>query len=296
LGWWGLLWAYKISFRDTDINEKGFRVVDAETNERLSVDVIPLEGTGTAGIIKVVGLSAGTDYSVKVEAFFEDKDSSFSEPFPFKTKGDSIGVKAATDLKVWRVRETTALLAFKDNSSDEIRYDIRHNRNGRVLATGSAVEGQDGYAAIKLRNLLPGITIPVVIETVHDHDSKIILSKEYNITTKGEAEEGSKAVVSVEETTENSVTFSFRFSEEPHIGGDSNDMHPALDVKIHNMKTEEIIENIEYIYDNFLTNYHSKITGLNPNTEYTFAVETVYEDGTPLTLSESFTFRTKPSN
>lgn len=393
----------KISFRDTDINEKGFRIVDADTNARLSIDVIPLEGTGTAGIIKVVGLSAGTDYSVKVEAFFEDAESNFSEPFDFKTNGESnddditadnvatdlqswrvaetsvkisfkdnddkeeyfriivtsgssgsrhielsplegtgkfgigkvtgltpgttytfrvhnidsyrydmglgtipidFGISksitvttkgeapsAATDLKAWRVRETTALLAFKDNSSDEIRYDIRHNRNGRVLATGSSIAGQGGYAAIKLRNLLPGITTPVVIETVHD--GEMILSEEYNITTKGEAEEGSTADVLMEGTTENSVNFSFRFDEEAHIGGDSNDRHPAVGVKIHNMKTNKIVENVNYTYDNMETKYRTEITGLNSNTEYTFTVETVYNDGTPLTLSEPFTFRTK---
>ena len=76
----------KISFVDNAQGESGFRYINEATGEQLGNSLPAVNGTGTATIGTIRGLTAGTTYRVHVETLFNDgRAVATSEAIEFTT-------------------------------------------------------------------------------------------------------------------------------------------------------------------------------------------------------------------
>ena len=75
----------RISFRDNANDETGFRFINADTGEQMGNNLPATEGTGTASIGQINGLTSDTTYSVQVQTLFNGRTPATSEPITFTT-------------------------------------------------------------------------------------------------------------------------------------------------------------------------------------------------------------------
>ncbi len=295
----------KISFRDTDTNEKGFRVVDADTNARLSIDVSPLEGVGKSGIVKLVGLSKGTDYSIKVETFFDDKESTFSEPFRFKTKGESSNNdddtnldKVATDLQSWNVKETSVKISFKDHDDEEEFFQIF----ARDVSTNKtyfsrhipALADVGKFGIGKVSGLTPGTTYQFNVYNIRDYNelgddmlNDYGMSKPIMVTTKGETPDIPTVI-----DTSVSLTSNIDASALIRFRADTRAINRYKYFIIRNAQTNEILDVAKEEERTAYLGYY--VYGLEDDTQYTFKVEGVLaSDNSVHTIGEPLTIKTE---
>ena len=76
----------RISFRDNANGESGFRFINDATGTQMGNDLPATDGTGTASIGQINGLTADTEYTVRVHTLFNDgRATAISEPISFTT-------------------------------------------------------------------------------------------------------------------------------------------------------------------------------------------------------------------
>ncbi|HIM94437.1 MAG TPA: hypothetical protein EYM49_05295, partial [Campylobacterales bacterium] len=71
----------RVSFRDNAEGETGFRLINDATGLQMGTERPATDGTGTYSIVQVNGLTANTDYTVRVHTLFDDgRATAVSEP------------------------------------------------------------------------------------------------------------------------------------------------------------------------------------------------------------------------
>ena len=79
----------KISFRDNAEGETGFKFINDATGTQMGNTLPATDGTGTASIGQIMGLTPETTYTVRVHTLFDDgRATAISEPISFTTLDD----------------------------------------------------------------------------------------------------------------------------------------------------------------------------------------------------------------
>ena len=163
----------KISFIDNAQGEIGFRFINADTGEQLRDDLPATNGTGTASIGRINGLTEGTTYRVQVETLFDDgRATATSEAIEFTTLGeapddDEDEIEAVNDLHRWRLRATSVKISFQDQSEGESGFRFINADTGEQLrADLPATEGRGTASIGRINNLNSNTTYRVQIQTL----------------------------------------------------------------------------------------------------------------------------------
>ena len=163
----------KISFVDQAEGEIGFRYIDEATGEQLGNTLPATNGTGTASIGRINGLTEGTTYRVQVETLFDDgRTTATSEAIEFTTLGeapddDEDEIEAVNDLHTWRLRATSVKISFVDQSDEESGFRFINEATGEQLrADLPATEGRGTASIGRINNLNSNTTYRVQIQTL----------------------------------------------------------------------------------------------------------------------------------
>jgi len=160
----------RISFLDNSLGEIGFRYINADTGAVMGNQVAAVNGTGTATIGQINGLTAGTTYRVRVETLFANaQNNNMSAVLTFRTRGAAPVVIShpATDLHFWRRRATSVRISFRDNSEGEIGFRYINANTGAVMGNQvNAVNGTGTATIGQINGLTPNTQYRVRVETL----------------------------------------------------------------------------------------------------------------------------------
>ncbi len=160
----------RISFRDNAQNETGFRFINADTQEQMGANLPATNGTGTASIGQINGLTPGTTYRIQVQTIFGGNGVTTSEAIEFTTLGEAPpenNVGTADDLHRWRLRETSVRISFRDNAQDETGFRFINADTGTQMGTNLPATNGTGTASIgQINGLTPETTYRIQVQTL----------------------------------------------------------------------------------------------------------------------------------
>lgn len=180
----------KIAFKDNLENEDYHAICVYDNKEYeegyQEISVKASQGTGKYLIKKVSGLKAGTDYTAKVRTYSTpegmDGNDYVSKIIHFKTKGTSNNELVATNLRTWNVKNSSAMISFKKNSSIENSaiYFINIDTDERMTLNSKGVidvPKHRAYSVGKMIDLIPNTTYHIKIVTDELQESDVITFK-----------------------------------------------------------------------------------------------------------------------
>ena len=287
----------KISFNDQAEGETGFIYINEATGEQLGNRLPATEGTGTASIGTLTGLTEGTQYTVRVHTLFDDgRETAISEPITFTTLGvapnpdpdpQENNDEEATDLHRWSLRNTSVKISFRDNAQGEIGFRYIDEATGEQLGNTLPATADTGTASIgTIRGLTAGTTYRVQVETLFDDGRETATSEAIEFTTLGVApqpQENNEEVTDVHRWAlrDTSVKISFVDHSEGEIG-----------FRYINQETGEQLGDTLPATEGRGTASIGTIRGLTEGTTYQVRVETLFNDGRATAVSEPISFTT----
>ena len=182
----------KISFIDNADGETGFRYIDADTGNPIGNELEAVDGTGSATIGRINGLTPATTYHIQVETLFDDgRENVISEPIEFTTLGETpppnIELEPVNDLHTWRLRATTVKISFADQSEGESGFRFINEATGEQLRDDLPATEGTGTANIgRINGLTPNTTYRVQIQSLLPNDTVGATSEAIEFTTLAE--------------------------------------------------------------------------------------------------------------
>ena len=181
----------KVSFIDNANGETGFRFINEATGTQLGNTLPATEGTGTASIGTINGLTEGTTYRVQVETLFDDgRATATSEAIEFTTQGEAppiVELTPVNDLHTWRLRATTLKISFADQSEGESGFRFINEATGEQLRDDLPATEGIGTASIgRINDLTSNTTYRVAIQTLLPNGTVGATSEAIEFTTWAE--------------------------------------------------------------------------------------------------------------
>jgi hypothetical protein len=176
----------KISFIDNATGEIGFRYINADTGSQLGTDLLAIEGTGTAGIGQITGLTPNSTYNILVHTLFDDgRTTAVSQPISITTLEEpSIESEPADDLHTWALTSTSVNISFRDNAEGEIGFRYINTDSGEIIGDALPATEGTGTASIgSIIGLTAETTYHIAVETLFDDGTETLRSEAIEFTT-----------------------------------------------------------------------------------------------------------------
>jgi len=281
----------RISFMDNANSETNFRFINADTGVQLGDNLPATEGTGTASIGQINGLTAGTTYHIQVEALFDDgRESATSDTIIITTLGTPPPPEdtheEATDLHRWRLRETSVRISFMDNANGETSFRFINADTGVQMGDNLPATEGTGTASIgSITGLTAGTTYHIQVQTLFDDGRETATSEAIEFTTEGEAEEDDELIAVNDLHTWRLRSTSVKISFSDQSEGESG-------FRFINADTEDSLRDDLPATDGVGTASIGRINNLTANTTYHVQIQTLRQDGTVGATSEAIEFTT----
>jgi hypothetical protein len=155
----------KIAFTDNMTDESLFYIEIFESKNTIvgqSIQVDASEGTGNNLIKKITGLKPNTEYEVHIGGYpkyDEWNNGIMSDVIRFTTKGS--GDVGATDLKMWNIKSTSAIISFRDNTVSGTFDFITEKPTERLMLNSKGIvpaPNNKNYFVAKMIDLTPNTT------------------------------------------------------------------------------------------------------------------------------------------
>jgi hypothetical protein len=179
----------RISFVDNANGETGFKYINADTGTQLGTDLSPIEGTGTAGIGQINGLTPNTTYNILVHTLFDDgRATAISQPVSITTLEDpNAGDESADDLHRWALGATSVKISFRDNAEGETGFKYINTDTEEILGeTLPATEGTGTASIGTINGLTANTTYHIAVQTLFDDGRETATSEAIEFTTLAE--------------------------------------------------------------------------------------------------------------
>ncbi|MCK5854012.1 MAG: hypothetical protein KAG56_02235 [Sulfurovaceae bacterium] len=176
----------RISFKDNAEGETGFRYINDATGTQMGNDLPATDGTGTASIGQINGLTQNTAYTIRVHTLFNDgRETAISEPLTITTLVDpNAGDESANDLHQWRLRANSVRISFKDNAEGETGFRYINDATGTQMGNDLPATDGTGTASIgQINGLTANTEYTVRVQTLFNDGREPVTSESLTFTT-----------------------------------------------------------------------------------------------------------------